>query len=444
MFQKNAISRREFVKRAAATAAMAFPAIIPASAFGSGDAVAPSNRVTLGFIGLGTEGRLKNLKKFMAQPDVQVVALCDVHGKRLHSAHMAMQTYAKEPSAKMYRDCMLTRDWREVVARPDIDAVVVSTPDHWHVLPAIAAAKSGKDVFCEKPISLTIREGRVLADTMKAHNRVFQTGTEVRAPGSFLRACELVRNGRIGKVATIRVEIFQGFSDSCSYMNPKMRTMEVPEDFDYDMWLGQAPEAPYTRDRCHGTFRFILDYAGGNLCDWGAHVHDIAQWGNGTDRTGPVSVEGKGVFASGGLFNAATDWELTFEYANGVKLISKSSRVCGVRFEGSDGWVQADFGGFEASSAAIAKYEIGPEEIHLRTCEGYEHRDFIDCIKSREETFNPAEAGHRSATIGHLGNIALALGRKLRWNPDTEQFVDDEEANGRLSRSMRSPWKLEA
>jgi predicted dehydrogenase len=406
--------------------------------------VPPSNRITLGFIGLGTEGRLKNLKKFMAIDGVQAVALCDVHGKRLHSAHLAMQTYAKEPSAQAVRGCFLTRDWREIIARQGVDAVVISTPDHWHVLPAIAAAKAGKDVFCEKPVSLTIREGRVLSDVIQQCGRIFQTGTEVHAPGSFYRACELTRNGRIGKLQTIRVEIHQGFTGNCSYANPAFRAMPAPDDFDYDMWLGQAPEAPYTRDRCHGTWRFILDYGGGNLADWGGHVHDVAQWGNGTDHSGPISVEGHGVFPQRGLFNAATDWELTFEYANGVRLISKSSRVCGVRFEGSDGWVQADFGGFEASSAAIAKAEIGPEETHLRTCAGFEHGDFIDCVRSRAETYAPAEVGHRSATISHLGNIALKLGRKLRWNPDTEQFAGDDEANQRLSRAMRSPWTLEA
>lgn len=442
---KNKVSRRRFLIGSAGTAAAAvFPTIIPSSALGVDGTVAPSNRIALGFIGLGTEGRLKNLKRFMSLPDTQVVALCDVHGKRLHSAHLAMQAYAREPAADMYRSCFLTRDWREVVARGDVDAVVIATPDHWHVLPAVAAARSGKDVFCEKPVSLTIREGRVLSDTMKKYGRIFQTASENRAIDTFRRACELVRNGRLGKLHTIQVEIFRGFGMNCSDVNPPFKPMPVPDDFDYNMWLGQAPEAPYTKNRCHVFFRYILDYAGGNITDWGAHILDIAQWGNNTDHTGPVSVEGTGQFAQGGLYNVATDWNLTYEYANGVRLICKSSIGFSVRFEGENGWVQADWGAFEASSRELAKEKLGPDDLRLRTCRNGEHVDFIECVKTRQETYAPAEVGHRTASLCHLGNIALQTGRKLRWNPDTELFQEDDEANGKCSRTMRSPWQLDA
>ncbi len=438
------IPRRRFLKCAGgalAGVAWGFPAIIPASALGADGAVAPSNRISLGFIGLGTEGRLKNLKRFMAQPDVQVLALCDVHETRLRSAHMAMQAYAREPSAAAYRSCLTTGDWRDIIARKDIDAVVVSTPDHWHVPIAVAAANAGKDVFCEKPMSLTIREGRILSDVIKQRSRIFMTGTELRSLPNMVRLWELVRNGRIGKVHTIRTEIFQNFGGTD--VNPPFKTMPIPKDFNYDMWLGQAPDAPYTKPRCHNTFRYILDYAGGTLTDWGSHFNDIAQWANGTDRTGPISVEGHGRFAEGGLFNSAIEWELTYQYANGVTLICKSAIDASIRVEGTDGWVQCPWATFETSSAKIAKSEIGADEVHARTCAGGEQRDFLDCVKSREETYAPAEVGHRTATICHMGNIALQLGRKLQWNPDTEQFLNDDEANKKLSRSMRSPWTLE-
>ena len=451
MTREHGISRRRFLKQAAVTAAAAgFPTIIPASALGADGAVAPSNRVTLGFIGLGTEGKLKNLRKFMAEPEVQVLALCDVHGKRLRSAHLAMQAYAHDPDISQFRSCMTTRDWREVVLRDDIDAIVVSTPDHWHVLPSVAAAQAGKDVLCEKPVSLTVREGRVLSDTMRLYGRVFQVGSEARMLYYFVRACELVRNGRIGKLHTIRVDMYRGFGYPQFDESPPWRPMRPPEDFDYDMWLGQAPEAPFTPLRCHGTFRFIYDYGGGNLAEWGPHILDIAQWGNNTDRSGPVSVEGHGTFPKDGLYNTPTDFEVTFEYANGVKLFVKTGgeyleeyEGSFVRFEGSDGWVQADWLKLEASSAEILESVIGPDEIHLRTCMYGEHRDFLDCIKSRGETFAPAEVGHRTASLCHLGNISMLLGRKLRWDPDAERFIDDDSANRMLSRPMRPPWRLD-
>ncbi|HOV73566.1 MAG TPA: Gfo/Idh/MocA family oxidoreductase [Candidatus Hydrogenedentes bacterium] len=252
------MKRRTFLKQMIAQGAAAcFPAILPASALGLNGTVAPSNRIALGFIGLGYEGKLKNLRVFMAQPEVQVVALCDVFEKRLRGAHLAMQSYSLKPSAQEFETCFTTRDWREVVARSDVDAVVISTPDHWHALPAIAAAKAGKDVFCEKPLSLTIREGRVLSDVMQQRQRIFQTASEARASIKFLKACEWVRNGRIGKLHTIRVAIYGGFAQGGSPMNINPKPKPVPEGFDYDMWLGQAPEAFYTPVR-YTKYRYIL------------------------------------------------------------------------------------------------------------------------------------------------------------------------------------------
>ena len=456
MTNDGSISRRALIAGAAvaAGAAVGIPALVslrsrdreeaPAPAPPDAEkTAAPSNRIALGFIGMGKECTSKNLKVFLGQPDTQVVAVCDVDAERANNARdMVAQHHERRGKSGTFRGCDVTGDWRDIIARNDIDAVVITTPDHWHVLPAIAAAKANKDVFCEKPVSLTVREGRALSDTMRRYGRVFQTGSENRSKRAFLRACELVRNGRIGKLHTIYTQIYRGhgMDEAVQTVNPA--PVPVPEGFDYDMWLGQAPSAPYTPARCHVMFRYVLDYSGGNLTDWGSHITDIAQWGNGTELSGPVSVEGRGEFPADGIYNVATDWELTYEYADGVKLVSKSGGFS-VRFEGTEGWVQADWDRVEASSNRILSSVIGPEETHLRTCAMGEHRDFLNCVKSRRATYAPAEIGHRTATVAHIGNIAMILGRKLRWDPDMERFANDPEADRMLSRTMRSPWRLE-
>jgi|ETNmetMinimDraft_30_1059905.scaffolds.fasta_scaffold17920_2 predicted dehydrogenase len=432
------ISRRNFLNTAlAATLPSAIPGVWSADR-----QVSASNRITLGFVGTGSHGTGVNLRSFLHHSDAQVVALCDVDAKRLNSAHqIVLKHYGQKARGGTFKGCFTTGDWREIVARDDVDAVVVSTPDHWHVLPSLAAVRSGKDVICEKPLTLTVHEGRVLSDAVRRYGRVFQTSTENRSKHNFLRACELVRNGRIGKLHTIRTELPRGRGVRGN--NKGHQPQPVPKHFDYDMWLGPAPEAPYTPARCHFNFRWIFDYSGGFLTDWGAHINDIAQWGNNTEHTGPVSVEGHGVFPEKGLYNTAIDWELTFEYANGVTLICKGGTPS-IRFEGADGWVSVPSwgGAVQASSPDILNSVIGPEEIHLRTCSGREHRDFLNCVKSREETYAPAETGHRTISISHIGNIAMLLGRKLRWNPDAEKFINDDQANSMLSRAMRQPWSL--
>lgn len=455
---KNRITRRSFIKgTAAAAGAVAVgtgcqtgaPTIVPSSALGADGAVAPSNRIALGVIGTGDHGTKRDIALFSRQPDAQIVALCDVDTDRIEGA----VDFAREKLHTNLADCFTTRDWREVVARDDIDAVVIATPDHWHVLPAIAAAKAGKDVFGEKPLSLTVQEGRVLCDTVKKHKRVTITASENRSRENFLRVCELVRNGRIGKVHTIRTELPAGrwiqnkpWSSRIGgdfAGNPPTHP-PVPDNLDYNMWLGQAPWKPYTPAHLHWNWRWVLDYSGGMLTDWGAHMNDVAQWGNDTEYTGPISVEGHGKFPLDKAgYNTATEWEVTCEYRNGVTLICTSGAKGRVRFEGTDGWVQCEFyGPVQASSDKILNSVVGPEEIHLRTCPGEEQRDFLDCVKSREDTYAPFEVGHRTITISHIGNISMQLGRKLRWNPDTERFVNDESANEKLSRAMRAPWHL--
>ncbi|UCD49907.1 MAG: Gfo/Idh/MocA family oxidoreductase [Phycisphaerales bacterium] len=425
------MKRRTFVKKAVGTlgVGVGLPTIVPASVLGGNGTVAPSERITVGFIGTGGHGIDMNLKSFLAQPDAQAVAVCDVDPVNLKKARDLVN--AKYGSF----DCMTTQDFREILARPDIDAVMISTPDHWHVPISIAAAKAGKDVECEKP-TLTIEEGRRLVEVMKRYDRVFQWSTEDRAVDVYHRMCELVRNGRIGKVHTIKVELPAG-PDTPGNPEP----MPVSEGFDYDMWLGPAPWAPYTKDRCHWNFRWIFDYSGGMLTDWGAHLLDGAQWGNNTEHTGPVEVEGKGVFCEGGLYNTAREYHLEYTYADGVKLIVDSGTPS-LRFEGTEGWIgnRGWRAKLQASRPAILDSVIGPDEIHLYTCPGGEQRNFLDCVKSRQACYFPPEIGQRCFTIAHIGNIAMLLGRKLRWNPEKERFVDDDEANRMLARAARSPW----
>ncbi|MDI6449838.1 Gfo/Idh/MocA family protein [Anaerobaca lacustris] len=426
------IGRRAFLKQTAfAVSSAAIPYFVPSSVLGKAGAVAASERITVGFIGTGDHGINMNLKSFLAQPDAQAVAVCDVDPVNLHKARDLVN--ARYGNA----DCMTTQDWREIVARPDIDAVMISTPDHWHVPMSIAAARAGKDVQCEKP-TLTIEEGRRLVEVMERYGRVFQWSTEDRAVDVYHRMCELVRNGRIGKVHTIKVELPVG-PDTPGNPEP----MPVPEGFDYDMWLGPAPWAPYTKDRCHWNFRWIFDYSGGMLTDWGAHLLDGAQWGNDTEHTGPVEVEGRGVFCKGGLYDTAREYHLEYTYADGVKLLVDSGTPS-LRFEGTDGWVgnRGWRGKLEASRPAILNSVIGPDEIHLYTCPQGEHRNFLDCVKSRQACYFPPEIGQRCFTIAHIGNIAMLLGRKLHWNPQEERFVNDDEANRMLARAARSPWHL--
>lgn len=434
MYEKAQVARRDFLKKAAGVAAgaTAFPYIISSSALGRGGTVAASNRITLGCIGVGSHGTGANLKSFLGYSDAHVLAVCDVDtSHRERARNMVNTKYGNDY-------CAAYSDFREIIARDDIDAVVISTPDHWHALMSVMAARTGKDVFCEKP-TLTVEEGRVVSDTIKRYGRIYQTASGIRASAGYHRMCELVRNGRIGKVHTIRVVLPSG-PDRPGETTP----LPVPKGLDYDMWLGPAPLAPYAKDQLHYHWRWISDYSGGQLTDWGAHHISIAQWGNDTDLTCPVEVEGKGVFCEGGLYNTAKEYRIEYKYANGVKLIVNSGTP-GVQFDGDEGWI-GDLGGgragLKASPESVLDSVIGPDEIHLYTCRAGEQRNFLDCVKSREPCFYPEEVGHRVFTISHIGNVSMLLGRKLRWDPDKEHFINDDEANRMLARSMRSPWRL--
>lgn len=395
-------------------------------------------------IGMGRQAYHSNLKFFLNALDTRVVAVCDVDAWRLDNARKAVEEhYAKVKRSNSSKGCSAYKDFRELLARTDIDAVMISTPDHWHVPMAIAAAKAGKDICCEKPLTLSIAEGRALSDTVRRYNRVFRTDSEFRSHSFFQRACELILNGRIGKLHTIRTGVPAG-DVAC----PPQAKMPVPEELDYELWLGPAPTAPYTEKRVQPRHSYarpgwmrVRDYCEGMVTNWGTHLNDIAQWGNRTERTGPVEVEGTGEYPTDGLWGVLLKFELRYKYANGVRLIYRSSRPY-VRFEGTDGWVEADYNSrsLKASSESVLKSRTGPDEIHLPL--KHEKRDFIDAVKTRGQTLADAEVGHRTTSLCQIGHIAIQLGRKLKWDPQAEQFINDDTANRLLSRPMRSPWHL--
>lgn len=418
------ISRRRFI----GAVAVGVPGIVSARLLG---ADAPSRKITVGFIGTGSHGTDWNLRAYLKQIDARVLAVCDVDANRARRAKEIVDQHY------LNRDCATTQDFREILDRKDIDAVMISTPDHWHTLISVMAARAGKDVQCEKP-TLTIDEGKILIKTIREHRRVFQTSTEDRSLPMYHRMAELVRNGRIGKLQRIEV-ILPKHPTRAGDPTPQ----PIPPELDYDMWLGPAPYAPYAKDRVHYNFRWIWDYSGGVIGDWGAHLFDTAQWANNTERNGPVHVEGAGTHWSGGLYNTTKDYDVTYGYANGVIMTCQPGEPS-IKFIGTEGWIgnRGWRGKVEASSPKILEAKIGPDEIHLYTNPGGEHRDFLDCIKSRKDPYFPVDIGHRVSTVCHLANIAIKLGRKLKWNPVAERFENDEAANAMLSRPMRSPWKL--
>ncbi|MHC4527837.1 MAG: Gfo/Idh/MocA family protein [Planctomycetota bacterium] len=452
MKRRQHINRRAFLKRAAGFAGAAtFPYIVPSSALGRSGNVTASSRITMGCIGTGNQG-INDMRAFLGDKRVQIVAVCDVNrqsdgywdnrvGGREPAKRIVTEHYARNSEPGTYRGCRAYEDFRDLLARDDIDAVLIALPDHWHSIAVIEAAKAGKDIYGEKPLSLTIVEGRAMSDAVKRYGRVFQTGSQQRSDYNFRRACELVRNGRIGKLQTVKCGLPGGTPD-ISKMGHRSKPEPVPDGFNYDMWLGPAPYAPYCPARCHVNFRWILGYSSGQVTDWGGHHPDIAQWGMGTEDTGPVEVKNaKGEFARDGLYNTAKSFYFECIYKNGVKLIISNRQRGGVTFEGTEGWIWADRGRHDANPKSLLESDIGPDEIHLYSSDNHAG-NFIDCVISREEPVAPIDTAHRSITIAHRGNIAMLLERDIKWDPDKERFIDDEQADRMLSRPMRSPWHL--
>lgn len=454
LHEKNgSISRRQMLGATTMTlAAVSFPMVVPASALGLNGQVAPSNRVNLGMIGTGNQG-LNDLRDFIRDERVQIVAVCDVNKESpgywngaIAGREPAKRTvegiYGEKAPSGTYKGCDAYSDFRELLARKDIDAVEIATPDHWHAIPVIEACKAKKDIYCQKPLSLTIAEGRAMSNAVRKYKRIFQTGSQQRSDYNFRRACELVRNGRIGKLLTVKCGLPGGRPDY-GHSGDKKKPEPVPEGFDYNMWLGPAPEAAYAPARCHVNFRWIFDYSGGQVTDWGGHHPDCAQWGMGTEDTGPIEIRNaKGEFPADDLWNTATEYYFEAVYESGVTLIISNKERGGVTWVGENGWVWADRGRHDASSKEIKESVIGENEIRLYESKNH-FRNFIDCVLSRTETVAPVETAHRSITICHLGNIAMRLGRaSLKWDPKKEKIIGDSEASKLLSRPYRAPWKL--
>ena len=431
MTTKHTTNRRQFLKGLSLTAGavMAAPYVITSDALGAGGGVAASNRIVVGAIGTGGQGT-GDMRGCMGSRGVQMVAVCDVDKKHAASAKRYVDSrYGNS-------DCKVYGDFRQITRRDDIDAIVVGTPDHWHVLPAIDAARHGKDAYVEKPLTLTIAEGRALADVVNRYGTILQTGSQQRSSANFRFGCELVRNGYIGELQKVTVGI-PGNNKRCE---PTWTPQPVPEELDYNMWLGPARWEPYHVQRCHYQFRFVLDYSGGQVTNWGAHHLDIAQWGMGADDSGPVSILGNGEFPTTGLFTTATRVHFECTYADGVVLTCKTGGG-GTLFEGTEGSVYVNRGALRTNPESLARRKIAPNEIHLYESRGH-MGNFLDCIRTRKKAICNEEVGHRSASVCHLGNIAMLLGRRINWDPAAEQFVNDAEANSMVSRTMREPWSL--
>ena len=443
--------RRAFL---ASAAALATPTILPSTVFAT---PAPSDRITLGCIGTGFVWNI-DTSAFMSLDDVRVVAVCDVDRARREKAKATVeQGYADIATSVATGDGVAAyNDFRELLEREDIDAVSIATPDHWHALIARAACDAGKDVYCQKPLTYSIAEGQELVSAVRRNGTVFQVGSQQRSMYNFRFACELVRNGRIGKLTSVEVGL-----GGPSKKNVPADPMPVPAGLDYNLWLGPAPWAPYTEKRCHYTFRWIKDYAYGLVTDWGAHHVDTAQWGMGTDNTGPVHVTGEAEFLTGGLYDTPGAFAFTCTYADGVRLhVGDGSRFpLGIKFIGTEGWVfitrgEGGVGDISAEPSSILTSVFGRNDIRLyrrsRTKRGkiiwrpgnvnntIEHYiDFIDSIRARTDPACPVEVGHRSISVCHLAKISMELGRPVNWDPDTESFPDDAQATRMLSRPLR-------
>jgi predicted dehydrogenase len=436
--QNSGITRRDFVKGAAAAAAL--PIIVPGSALGAaGKGKAASERITLGFIGIGVQSR-GHLHNFLGMGEVQVLAVCDVDTKRReHAQKMVEDRYGKDKKSGKFKGCAAYNDFRDLLARKDIDAVVIGTPDHWHAIPVLEACKAKKDIYCEKPLSLTIKEAKAMMDAVRKYERVFQTGSQQRSDGEFLLACELVRSGRIGKVKAVYVNV----GPSSRWCDLKVEKLEP--GLDWDRWLGPAPKRPYNSilsprgiHKHFPDWRQYREYSGGMMTDWGAHHFDIAQWGLGMDHSGPVKIIPPK--------DPKAQYGVRYVYDNGIEVIhageyEPGKKVNGIAFIGSAGKIFVNRG-FKASEPAdIIKQPLGEKDVHLYKSPGH-YRDWLNCLRSRKRPICDVEIGARSVTVCHLGNLAYWYHRELHWDPKKWQFVKDEQANKWLDRERRDPWQL--
>ncbi len=427
MSQLTPLTRRSVLKRMAATCTL--PHIVSASCWG---ADAPSNRITLGCIGVGGRGT-QNLRTFLGHHDCRVLAVCDVNRKRAEEAGRIVDDHYRNG------DCMVCSDHRALLARQDVDAVSIASPDQWHVLHAIEAARAKKDIFLEKPLGLSVKENLALREAVYRYESVFQFGTQQRSDWNFRFACELVLNGYIGTLEKITVAV------PASRAVHAIPPSDPPAWLDWDRWVGPARWMPYRQGiigNC-GEWGHISNFSLGWITTWGIHHIDIAQWGNAADSTGPVEVEGRGEFPATGLYDCALAWDVTLTYGNGVvvNFVDNKKHRQGVLFQGTEGWVFIKRGAIEAHPSSLLREQIRPDRQRL-TVSNDHWRNFLDGIKTRQTPVSSIDAAVRADTVCHISDIAMRLGRKLRWNPHAEKFVNNDNANRMLSRAWRSPWHV--
>jgi predicted dehydrogenase len=429
-------TRREFVKAAAAAGGLP---LLSTALRGDDKNTAANDRVVIGFIGVGTMNR-GHLGYFLGQKDVQVVAVCDVDTTRRESAKSTVEKkYAEAQKSGAYKGCAAYNDFRELIGRKDIDAVVIATPDHWHTTTAAEACKAKKDVYCEKPLTLTIAEAKTLIDIVRKYDRVFQVGSQQRSSPEFRKACEYVRSGRLGKLKAVYVNV-GGPSHPCDLPEEKMEA-----GLDWDMWLGQAPKRPYNSvlspRGVHTHFpnwRNYREYSGGMMTDWGAHHFDIGQWGLGMDESGPVEIIPPE--------DPKAERGVKYIYANGIPMIhteeiEKGKKVDGIAFVGAHGMIMVNRGKIMSDPESILKEPLGEKDVHLYNSPGHQ-RDWLNCLRSRKRPICDVEVGARSVTVCHLGNLAYWNHRNLKWDPKEWHFVGDAEANKWLDRERRGEWQL--
>lgn len=449
------MERRDFMKKTAlATAAFGIPTIVPASVFGKN---APSNRITIGQIGCGRIAREHDIPGTWRHEVAQFVAVSDVDSKRMTDGKKLIEEYYTKKTGKPYVDVKQYGDYREMLLNKEIDAVIISTPDHWHSQPAMEAALAGKHIYVQKPTSLTIKEGRQLVDVVNKTGVVLQLGTQQRSSEQFRIAAELVRNGRIGKLHTVRI----GLPGDPS--GPDAPPMPVPSNLNFDMWLGSTPEIPYSEIGVHpqndysrpGWLRHE-NYGAGMITGWGQHHFDSAAWGMDTELTGPRYIEAVAEFPRAGFWNVHGDFMVKAEYDNGVVMLTSGGYPNGIRYEGTEGWIWVSRGNYVASSSdpiaqgnnakaldasdpKILTSVIGENEIRL-TRSTEHHGNWLGAIQGNNDLLSPVEIGHRACSVCLVSHIAMKMGRKLTWDPVKEEFVNDPEANSHLSRPQRRPW----
>jgi predicted dehydrogenase len=455
------VTRREFVETAggglvAAGILVGFPTIVPASVLGRR---APGNRINIGAIGAGRIARGHDMPGVWKHEGARIVAVCDVDARRAEDGVRLVNGHYSSTAGKPYAGVTAYTDYRELLANKDVDAVLVSTPDHWHALITIAAVRAGKDVYLQKPASLTIAEGRALADAVRRSGRIFQIGSQQRSSPQFRQAAELVRNGRIGRLQTVKIGLPGDPSGDVE------SEMPIPPTLNYDMWLGSTPVVYYTEKRVHpqsgydrpGWLR-CEQFGAGMITGWGAHHLDSAHWAMNTELTGPVEVWGTAEFPTSGLWDVHGPFRTEALYADGVHMIVSGDFPNGIRFEGTEGWIFVSRGNesvtasdpqsalkdpraLDASNPAILTSVIGPKEVHLYRSADH-HGNWLDCVRSRRQPIAPVEVAHRSCSACLLHHIAMKLKRRLRWDPKRERFVGDDEANAMLSRPQRAPYRL--